>query len=102
MDHVAHGSAHHFGRRHLTADNKLFYRPNTVNGGMIHALRYGHHGRGYSGRGIMANRSGGALPVSETIPTPYNVQLPGGRMKRPSQMTKERVIAKLQKIQARS
>lgn len=71
-----------------------------LNGGTIQTLRFGKHlyqryGRGVMGRGVMGR---GALPEADTIPTPYNVKLPGGRMKRPSEMTRERVIAKLQKM----
>jgi hypothetical protein len=69
-----------------------------LNGGTVQSLRFGKHLYQRYGRGVMASGKGVKLPEEETIPTPYNVQLPGGRMKRPSEMTKERVIAKLQKL----
>lgn len=102
LDHISHGSSLHFGRRQLIG-GKIHYRHHfSGNGGMIHNLRFHRHGRGWflAGHGVRAH--GGALPESETIPTPYNVQLPGGRMKRPSRMTKEHVIAKMRKLEARS
>lgn len=99
LDHVAHGSGIKYGTRHL-AGGRIHFRPKALNGGMIHTLRYGkrfHKRYGVSAGGIMA-RQGGALPDSETIPTPYNVQLPGGRMKRSREMTKEHVIARMAKL----
>lgn len=100
LDHVAHGSGVHFSARSLS-NGLMHFNPQTMNGGMVHSMRYGHryhrrYGGGIMGRGIMGRGAG--LPEAETIPTPYNVQLPGGRMKRPTEFTKERVIAKLQKL----
>lgn len=99
LDHVAHGSGRHFSRRALSGGT-MHYQGQSLAGGSVQHMRYGERwrrqdGGGVMGRGIMGR---GVVPVADTIPTPYNVQLPGGRMKRPSEMTKERVIAKLQKL----
>lgn len=100
LDHVAQGSGIHFSSRSLSSGGQIGYRGHMLNGGTIQSLRFGKHlnqryGRGVMGKGVMGR---GALPEAETVPTPYNVQLPGGRMKRAAEMTKERVIAKLQKL----
>lgn len=101
LDHVARGSGIHFGHRALSSSGQIGYKERMLNGGTIQSLRFGKHlhqryGRGVMGRGVMGK--GTALPEADTVPTPYNVQLPGGRMKRSAEMTKERVIAKLQKL----
>jgi hypothetical protein len=100
IDHVIHGTGVLYGNRCLTGSGISFV-PHTHNGGSLHSHRYGkwlnfrninahshRHGKGIQGRG---------LPETDVIPTPYNIQLPGGTMKRPRDMSKAEVIRKMAK-----
>jgi hypothetical protein len=98
LDHVLHGPNINFGERY-TQSGLVRYRPTGLNGGFIHSTRYvkwAHRGHGIMGRGIM----GKGIPETELIPTPYNVQLPGGTMKRPREMSKAEVIRKMAKLRS--
>ena len=99
LDHVIQGTGIHFGSRSLIG-GRISYRPHTLNGGLIHHLRYHKWNNHRRGRGVMSARGimGKGIPEADLIPTPYNVKLPGN-MKRSREMSKEAVIARMAKLQ---
>jgi hypothetical protein len=99
LDHVIQGAGVHFGTRSLVG-GRITFRNATLNGGAIHNLRYGKWMNHRRGRGVMGGRGvmSYGLPMVDTIPTPYNTNIPG-RMKRSREMSKESVIARMAKLQ---